>query len=166
MPALIAIVGKSNSGKTTLVERLLPALLAKGVRVGTIKHTRHDAALDTPGKDSWRHRRAGAAAVLVASRSGISLVSAENGDHPENLLKYFPGIDLVLAEGYKRAACDKIEVFRSAAHERPACLHDTRLIAMVSDDAVDSPVPRFGLDQIGRLADFIVQRCAGRRPAA
>jgi molybdopterin-guanine dinucleotide biosynthesis protein B/molybdopterin-guanine dinucleotide biosynthesis protein len=158
-PALVAIVGKSDSGKTTVVERLLPELRALGLRVGTVKHDAHGFEIDHPGKDSWRHGQAGAQAYAISSPERFAFVARLDEELPLTTLarRYFGGFDLLLAEGYKRSAPHRIEVFRAAAgHREPLCAPGEAL-ALVTD--TDLPHERrFALDDAAGLARFIAAR--------
>ena len=163
-PPLISIVGKSGSGKTTLMEKLIRALRAKGLRVGSIKHHLHAFEMDRPGKDSWRHKQAGAERSVISSPHRIGLVMDVDHDYTfEELLTFFSGMDIVLSEGYKGGDRPKIEVFRPEVYASPICLDDASLIAMVSDRDMDLKVPRFGLDDIAGLTDFIIRTFKLRR---
>lgn len=158
-PALVAIVGKSDSGKTTLIERLLPELVALGLRVGTVKHDAHDFEIDHPGKDSWRHGQAGAVSYAIASPRRLAFVTRLDGELPLTAIarRFFADCDLVVAEGYKRTAPHRVEVFRRAAgHREPLCRPDEAL-AVVTD--ADLPHPhRFALDDAAGLARFLAAR--------
>jgi molybdopterin-guanine dinucleotide biosynthesis protein B len=166
-PPLVSIVGKSNSGKTTLIERLIPALKVRGYRIGTIKHSHHDIDLDRPGKDSYRHKGAGAEAVMVAGPARIALVKDVADARLDDLVGYFKDLDLIVTEGYKRTARPKIEVCRAARSGTPLCVDDPSLVAMVTDlDIEPLPVPVFRLDDIQGLADFIERRFLIRPAAA
>ena len=155
---LVCIVGKSDSGKTTLIEKLLPQLRRLGLSVGTIKHDVHGFDIDHPGKDSWRHKQAGASLTLISSPRKLALVKDTDHDSRlEELLPYFKGLDLVLTEGYKRESRPKVEIFRPEAHPEPLCRGDENLVAMVSDFDIDLGVPRFGLEDAGGLALFLKQ---------
>jgi len=163
MTPIISIVGYSDAGKTTLVEKLVPELKKKGYRVGTIKHSEHKSNFDTKGKDSWRHFESGADAVVVASADKIVMIrkheKTSDGSYAqlsfiENHLK---DMDMIIAEGYKSAGFPKIEVFRSQTQNTPACLNDDTLVAIVTDADVNVSVPIFGLEESERLADFIEQ---------
>jgi molybdopterin-guanine dinucleotide biosynthesis protein B len=155
MPSIISIVGKSGSGKTTLIEKLIPVLKQRGYRIGTIKHAAHVTVTDKKGKDSWRHRAAGADTVVLASPGSMSMVKDFEITTLEDFQKYFDDVDLVITEGFKTGDKPKIEVFRSAAHKSPFCLDDQSLIAFVTDTPFSVKVPSFGLDDIEQLADLI-----------
>ncbi len=164
MTPIISIVGYSDAGKTTLVEKLVPALKRKGYRVGTIKHSEHESNFDTKGKDSWRHFASGADAVVVSSADKtVTIRKQEN--RPGNshsqlsfLEKYLSDMDVIIAEGYKNAGFPKIEVFRSQAHATtPVCINDNTLVAIVTDVDLDVKAPVFGLEEAERLAEFIAQ---------
>lgn len=155
MPPIISVIGKSGSGKTTLLEKLIPELKKRGYRLGVIKHAFHGFDIDKKGKDSWRHKRAGADAVLVASPGKIALIKDQNSDNLDGLKKYFQEMDLVITEGYSEGNKPKIEIFRSGKHKQPLSLKDHNLIAFVTDTDIDLNVPRFGLEEIEKLADLI-----------
>jgi molybdopterin-guanine dinucleotide biosynthesis protein B len=160
MPPVLALIGKPNCGKTTLIEKLIPALAEKGVRVGTIKHHHGDIQMDTPGKDSWRHKQAGAQVVLLSSPVGIGLIQDTAGDTPvEDLVsRYFQEVDLVIAEGYKWSTLPKIEVFRSTVYDEPMQEPGKTLVAMVSDVEIRQDLPWFKYDDIGSLVEFILEK--------
>ena len=160
MPPVLALIGKPNCGKTSLIEKLIPALASRGVRVGTIKHHHGDIQMDTPGKDTWRHKQAGAQVVLLSSPVGIGLIQDTAGDTPvEDLVsRYFQNVDLVIAEGYKWSTLPKIEVFRSAIYDEPMQEPGESLVAMVSDVRVRQGLPWFRYEDIGLLVEFILEK--------
>ena len=159
LPPMVCIVGGSGSGKTTYLERLIPALRGRGLQVGTIKHHPGDFEMDVPGKDSWRHRQAGAVAAMVSAPMRIGLVMEVDHDHgPEELAPFIPGVDIILAEGFKRARMPKIEIFRPEVHSEPFSVGDDYLMAIVTDGDVDLGVPRFSMDDVGGLAAFLAER--------
>ncbi len=165
MVPIIAIVGYADSGKTTLIERLVPELKKKGFRIGTIKHSAHGSDFDTRGKDSWRHYTAGADMVAVASEDQVALFkrrlsAAENPDNPIfGLEQYFEDMDLVIAEGFKNAKIPKVEVFRSDVSDSPLRLNDEMLMAIVTDAELDVGVPVFKPFELEGLAEMIVHTC-------
>ena len=158
MPPIISVVGKSESGKTTLIEKLIPELKKRGHRVGTIKHAFHGFDIDKKGKDSWRHQKAGADTVIVASSGRIAMVKNANCETLDSLEEYFHNVDIVITEGYKRESKPKIEIFRAARNKEPLCRGDDNLIAFVTDTDIDLKVPKFGLEEIKELADLIEKR--------
>ncbi|WP_421992082.1 molybdopterin-guanine dinucleotide biosynthesis protein B [Roseococcus sp.] len=154
---IIGLAGWSGAGKTTLVVRLIPALIARGVTVSTVKHAHHNFDVDQPGKDSFEHRQAGAAQVLVSSAHRWALMTEHRGA-PEpslkELLARLNPVDLVVVEGFKRDPVPKIEIFR-AANEKPFLyLEDPLIRAIAADVAVppDAP-PAMPLDDIEAIAD-------------
>ena len=155
MPPVVSIVGKSKSGKTTLIEKIVPALKKKGYKIGIVKHAAHGFEMDKKGKDSWRHQNAGADMVIVAGLDKMAMVKTEVLEGLEPLIKYFEDMDLVITEGYKRESKPKIEVFRSVAHKNPLCIGHEDLVAFVSDVDMGLNVPYFGLEDIPQIADFI-----------
>jgi molybdopterin-guanine dinucleotide biosynthesis protein B len=156
-PPLLGIVGFSGSGKTTLTVGLIDALGRRGLRVATIKHDVHGFAMDQPGKDTWRHKQAGAVATLISSPRGIGLVRDADHDHtPEELLPLLGPADMVLVEGFKRAPLPKIEVFRPELGKPPACRGDRHLLAVVSGAELDWGVPCFAPGALEELVDFVL----------
>jgi molybdopterin-guanine dinucleotide biosynthesis protein B len=157
---MVSIVGKSDSGKTTLLEKLVPELTARGFRIGTIKHDVHGFDIDHEGKDSWRHKQAGANTVAISSPKKVAVIKdVEAEETLEGLSsKYFQDVDIILTEGYKRENKPKIEIFRSQVHDEPLCKSDDSLVALVSDTPLDLGVPRFELDDIKGLADLVERK--------
>ena len=158
MPQVICIVGRSQSGKTTLIEKLIPVLSNKGYRIGTIKHSHHIFDFDKSGKDSWRHKDAGAEAVIIASPGKIAMVKNDHQGTLDSLVDYFSDLDLVITEGYKGARKPKIEVVRAARHDDALLREDSYLVAVVTDADLDIELPVFGLEDIDNLADFITEK--------
>jgi len=155
---VLSIVGRSNSGKTTLLEKLIAALVHRGLRVGTIKHSHHQPEMDTPGKDSWRHKQAGASASLLIGPEQMMLVQdVEEGLTPRLLAeRYFSDFDLLLVEGYASLPGNKIEVMRAERSTQLRCKPD-ELLAVVTDvPAVHSGLPQFELDDIEALSAFVL----------
>ena len=158
MAQIVSIVGKSGSGKTTLIEKVVKELTQRGLRVGTIKHTYHKFEIDKKGKDSWRHMEAGAETVAVVTDSKIAIFKNQALEDLTSLKTYFQDMDIVLTEGFKEKTMPKIEVFRSSVHPALLCKDDKRLVAIVTDDAMDIDVPLFRLKDIKGLADFLTER--------
>ena len=158
-PALVAIVGKSDSGKTTLIEKVVPELVKLGLRIGTVKHDAHSFEIDHPGKDSWRHGQAGAYAYAIASPERLAFITKLDGEMPlvDIARRFFAGFDLVLAEGYKRTAPHRVELFRvGAGHADPLC-GPGEAIALVTDSTLPHE-HRFGLEDGAGLARFLAVR--------
>lgn len=160
MVPILSIVGSSDSGKTTFIERLIPELNRLGYRVGTVKHDVHGFEMDREGKDTWRHARAGASSIAISSPSQAALIRKVGGEMEldELVARLFWDMDLILTEGYKRERFPKIEVFRKAVADAPICSDRDNLFAMVTDDAVTTSAPVFGFDEAARLAEFIADR--------
>jgi len=158
MPQIISIVGKSGSGKTTLLEKLVAELKKRGYKIGTIKHAPRKFDLDEKGKDSWRHRQAGADTVVVASAGKIAMVKNESHVTLDDLEKYFPDMNIIITEGFKKESKPKIEVFRAEKHRKPLCPGDSNLIAFVTNTQQKLSVPTFGLEEIKELADFVEKK--------
>lgn len=162
MANVFIFVGHSGSGKTTLIEKLLRELSRRGLRVATIKHAHHKVVLDTPGKDSWRYKQAGAVMSMLVTSNELQLVAdAADRREPEQLARRFLGeADLVLAEGFSHAAGVKIEVLRRERTAVPRCAIEDGLIAMVTDvDEAYPELPHFSLDDIGGIVRFMLERC-------
>jgi len=155
MPPVVSIVGRSESGKTTLIELLIPELKRRGYRIGTIKHTHHALDVDQAGKDSSRHRAAGAHTVILASAGQIAMIKSIPSDSVTDLLAYFNDVDLLITEGYKRANTPKIEVVRAAVASELLCRSDPGLIAVATDVDIAVHVPVFRLEDPAPIAAFI-----------
>lgn len=158
-PSVLCVVGFSGSGKTTVTVGLIETLRHRGLQVGTIKHDVHGFEMDQPGKDSWRHKQAGAAATIITSPRQVGMVMDVDHDHqPLELLPLMAGMDIVLVEGFKRADLPKIEVLRTENNQPPACKGDPNLVAVVSDTPLKWGIPCYQLDDFEGIADFICQR--------
>jgi molybdopterin-guanine dinucleotide biosynthesis protein B len=160
MIPIISIVGKSDSGKTTLIEKLVPELTRRGYRVATIKHDMHGFEVDREGKDSWRHKQAGAHTVVISSPKKIALIrDVERDLNLEEIRdKLIQDVDLILTEGYKKDVQPKIEVFREEKHKELLCTKEDNLIGIVSNKTFDIGVSCFFLDDMKGLADYIEKR--------
>ena len=150
MIPVLAISAWSGTGKTTLLKKLIPALCAKGIRPGLIKHTHHNMDVDKPGKDSYEMRKAGAAQTMVASNQRWALMTETPDEAPLNLAYLVSRmdhstLDLVLVEGFKHEAVPKLLLFRSdAGHDLSELTLDEHVIAVASDVAVELEVPEIG----------------------
>jgi molybdopterin-guanine dinucleotide biosynthesis protein B len=153
---IIAFVGASGVGKTTVIERVVRELTQRGYRVGVLKHDCHGFEMDRPGKDTWRFTQAGAAAVAIASPNRLALLEQlEREWTPAEVAALFQDrVDIILCEGYKAAALPKIAVLRAGHSTQPLCAPDD-LIAVVSDVPTGMPVPHFDLDDIPAIANFV-----------
>lgn len=160
MPKVFTIVGHSGSGKTTLIEKLLHELCGMGLRVATIKHAHHKVTLDTPGKDSYRYKQAGAVMSMLVTSSELQLVAdVVDRRDPEQLARRFLGeADLVLAEGFSRCNGAKIEVLRRETEKSPRCTLEDGLVAIVTDmDEAYPQLPHFGLEDVSGITRFILE---------
>ncbi len=160
MIPIICFVGTSDSGKTTFLEKLIPVLRGRGYATGTVKHDVHGFHMDHEGKDTWRHRHAGARTAGILSPWGMASVRETSGemDLARFVGKTFWDEDLVLAEGFRASPYPKIEIFRSALGGQPLCGPKENLVALVSDDAVDAQVPVFAFEAVEKVADFIEEK--------
>ena len=157
MIPIISIVGKSDSGKTTLIEKLVPELTRRGHRVATVKHDVHGFEVDREGKDSWRHKRAGAHTVVISSPKKVALIRDVERDLSLGEIrdKLIRDVDLILSEGYKRDVQPKIEIFRKEKHQELLCAKEDNLIAIVTDQTFNIGVPCFDLEDMKGLSSFI-----------
>src|SRR5690348_14869328 len=157
---IIGLAGWSGSGKTTLITKLVPRLIARGLRVSTLKHAHHGFDLDQPGKDSFMHRAAGASEVIVSSAKRFAILH-ELRDEPEwdlpALLGKITPVDLVLVEGFKRDPFPKLEIHRVANGKPLLHPEDPHIVAIAADVALpQARVPVIGLDDIEAIADLVV----------
>jgi molybdopterin-guanine dinucleotide biosynthesis protein B len=153
---IITIVGKSNSGKTTLLEKLIAHLTQRGYKIGSVKHAHEGFEMDKEGKDSWRHRKAGACSTLVLTQNRVALIKDDETSYIEKMRSYLCDMDIIMAEGFKKQNLPKIEIFRTqSVHKQPLCMEDENLVAFVTDSDYNPDVPVFGLEDISKIADFI-----------
>ena len=161
---IIGLAGWSGSGKTTLLIKVIPRLVARGLRISTLKHAHHAFDVDQPGKDSHRHRMVGATEVLVGSANRFALVHELRGEAEPALgalLRKLSPVDLVLVEGYKREPHPKLEVFRAAVGKPLLHPDDPAIVAIASDAPLPAAkVPVVDLDDIDRIADILLQHAA------
>ncbi len=157
------VAASSNSGKTTLIEKVVGILKGRGLRVAVIKHASAGFDLDKPGKDSWRFQEAGADTVILSGPGRVALMrKTEQEPTPDELAGLAGDADIVIAEGFKKNVKNRIEVFRQGVSgERPLSLNDPSFLALVSDKPFKVPIPCFDLDDAEGVADFIVRTNAG-----
>ncbi len=158
---VFGVVGYKNTGKTGLMERLVSEITGRGFSVSTIKHAHHSFDVDHPGKDSYRHRSAGASQVLLSSGARWALMSELRGaDEPDLdvLLAQLDPVDLVLIEGYKTNPHPKLETFRAQTKGNLLAPHDPTILAVAADCEVTASQPRFDLDDTTAIADFVLAR--------
>lgn len=159
-PPIVSFVGRSNSGKTTLIERVIPELTRAGYRVATVKHAGHGFELDTEGKDSWRHKQAGASTVVVVSKGSMAMFADVSKEmNVEEVRDRFLDnqTDLIIAEGWKREGYPKIAVVREHVEEADVSLDG--LLAVVSVKPIETPVPCIDRNDVATLAKLIIQHC-------
>lgn len=175
MVPIVSVVGKGDSGKTTFLEKLIRELSDRGVRVATVKHHIHDYDIDVPGKDSYRHARAGAFATMVSSPEKFALIHDVNGEKPlDDIARVAAeaGADLLITEGYKREGRNRIEISRKERSETLIC-EPAEMTGLVTNNAelaehtAAAGVPVFDLDDgVAGVADLIVERFLGEVPRA
>lgn len=156
---VMSIVGRSNSGKTTLMVRLVKELKLRGYKLATIKHSHHHIELDTKGKDSWLYSQAGADAVVVSSQSMMGIIRWTAGEFllSDIVSTYLQDMDIVLVEGYKAESIPKIEVFRTEVSTELVCKEDKNLIAVIGDKDPKLGIPFFHIDdKASSIVNFIL----------
>lgn len=152
---IISVVGKSNTGKTTLLIKLLRELKMRGYRVATIKHNAHGFDIDYPGKDTWRHYDAGADVVVISSPVKMAIIEKVNGEIPlDAIAGRIQDVDLIITEGYKRGDKPKIEVHRAAVPGK-LLSRPEELLAVATDEPLDTEAPCYDLDDAAGLVDLI-----------
>ena len=169
-PRIIGLAGWSGSGKTTLITKLIPRLIARGLRVSTLKHAHHGFDLDQPGKDSFMHRAAGATEVVVSSSKRWAILH-ELREEPEwdlgALVGRMAAVDLVLVEGFKRDAFPKLEIYRAANGKPLIQPEDSYVVAIATDAALpEAKVPLVDLNDIEAIADLLTRRAVPISEAA
>ena len=156
---VFGVIGWKNSGKTSLMERLVTEITGRGFSVSTVKHVHHAVDLDQPGKDTWRHRQAGAREVILASAERLAILVEHRGTEPELpvVLARLAPVDLVLVEGYKRDAHPKVEVWRKETGQSLIQPGDPLVRAVATDAPLSLPVPVLDLNDTSAIADFILR---------
>lgn len=155
IPVISIVGGKSNSGKTTLLEKIIREAKRRGWKVATLKHDVHGFQMDQPGKDTWRHAQAGADIVAISSPQRIAVLENVAEDQPlDEVLRRIQGVDIIFTEGYKHGGKPKIEVYRSAVHQELFSKPE-ELLAIASDILLDNGIPCFGLDDAPGICNLI-----------
>jgi len=156
MLPVISVVGKSDTGKTTLLEKLIPEIKRRGYRVATVKHDAHRFEIDKPGKDTYRHFQAGADAVLISSKEKIALIARTEGEEIplDDVIKNLPPVDIVLTEGFKTGNKPKIEVHRKALKRGLLCSAE-ELICVATDEPLEIDVPCLDINDAVGIVDLI-----------
>jgi molybdopterin-guanine dinucleotide biosynthesis protein B len=164
MPHIVAIVGKSNSGKTSLIEKLIPELKARGYRVASVKHAEHSLSFDEPGKDSWRHAQAGSDAVAIISPDKIVLIKPNTSDLTLDQIAPLLGedYDIILAEGFKQSNAPKIEVHRKEVG--PPLSSMANLMAIVTNELLETKNRQFSPDDIKGVVDLLEKNFLKKEP--
>jgi molybdopterin-guanine dinucleotide biosynthesis protein B len=153
MPPIVSIIGKTKSGKTTLIEKLIGELKSRGYRVATIKHTHHQLSFDEPGKDSWRHIKAGSEATVISTDENTVLIKPASEGLEQIARLIGEDYDIILTEGFKTGDAPKIETHRKQAG--PPLASVTKLIAVASDEPLETKVRQFSLDDIKGISDLL-----------
>ena len=160
---VFGLAGWSGSGKTTLVTKLIPALRRHGLSISTLKHAHRGFEVDTPGKDSYEHRAAGATEVMVASARRWALMRDLRGEPEPNvadLMRQMAPVDLLLVEGFKRENYEKLEIHRPALGKPLLCHNDPRIVAVASDAPLPGlDLPQLDLNDAEAIAAFIIAHC-------
>ncbi len=155
---IISVVGKSNTGKTTLLEKLIAELKRRGYRVATVKHDAHGFELDRPGKDSWRHAQAGSDRVVLSSPRKLALIKRLDEEMPlDQIAELVSDVDIILTEGYKRGDKPKIEVSRRERSGQLLCAEE-ELVAIATDQSFAVNVPQFDLDDAVGIVDLLEKK--------
>ncbi|HUJ90195.1 MAG TPA: molybdopterin-guanine dinucleotide biosynthesis protein B [Syntrophorhabdales bacterium] len=155
---VLSVIGRSNTGKTTVIEKLIPMLNAKNIRVATIKHHLHDFESDRQGKDSYRLKKAGARISMIVSPQKVAFTADTERELTlaELVSAYIRDVDLVIVEGFKEERAPKIEIYRYSEGIAPLCRDDRDVIALMSDRPVDAPVPVLSRDDVEKAAEMIL----------
>jgi len=161
MKPLVSFVGTSGCGKTTLIEKVISELVSRGYKVSTIKHDAHDFQMDKEGKDTWKHKRAGASAIIISNKKKYAVISdVEEEKSIYELAEMLPAnTDIIIAEGFKQELQHKIEVYRNGYSTKLQCRHDSNLMAIATDCPDDSEVQGFkhlDLNNTSEIVDFII----------
>jgi molybdopterin-guanine dinucleotide biosynthesis protein B len=157
---IFGFAGWSGSGKTTLIEQLIPRFVQRGLTVSLIKHAHHTFDVDHPGKDSYRHRHAGAAEILITSSRRWVLMHELRGAHEPSFdeqVKRISPCDLLLVEGFKFAPIPKLEVWRAETGEPLLHPNDAHIVAIASDARIETKLPLLNLNDVDGISHFILK---------
>ncbi len=159
---IFGFAGWSGSGKTTLVKAVIPALIERGLKISTIKHTHHNFDIDRPGKDSFEHRAAGAHEVVITGAARWALLHENRGEpepHINAMLSRMSPVDLVIIEGFKSYAHPKMEVYRPEVGKPIICADDPSVVAVASTMKLDVTIPQLDLNDVEAIAEFVINFC-------
>ena len=164
---VFGFAGYSGSGKTTLIENIIPVLVSQGIRVSLIKHAHHAFDVDQPGKDSYRHRQAGASEIMLTSAKRWILMheilDQQEPELPEQLRR-MSSCDIVLIEGFKKQPIPKLEIHRKAHGVPFLFTDDPHIVGIATDEPLDTKLPQFSLDNYVALSAFVLDRAAEVEP--
>lgn len=164
IPLVSFVSNESNTGKTTLLEKVVRILKSKNHRVAVIKHTHHDIETDQPGKDTWRFDKAGADVVIAAGVRKIAVMYKTKEEVAlDNIVDMIEDVDIILVEGYKKVPIPKIQVIRGEGNHEPI-MEPGELVAIVSDRKLEIDVPHFSLNEVNKLSDFIEGKYIKKKP--
>jgi len=158
---IFGITGHKNTGKTNLMERVLKEIVSRGITVSTVKHAHHDTDIDHPGRDSYRHRQAGASQVVLSTKNRWAIMTELRGSPEaklENIIKSMNPVQLILIEGYKDNLYSKIETFRQEINKPLLARSNGTIKAVASDTSIqDLKVPNFNLNDTKKITNFVLQ---------
>ncbi|MBC8263888.1 MAG: molybdopterin-guanine dinucleotide biosynthesis protein B [Anaerolineales bacterium] len=159
MTPIISFVGKSDVGKTTVLEKVVRELKKRGYRVAVVKHDVHGFDIDRPGKDTWRFAQAGSDVVVISSKNKMAMIKRTDKELSLDQLEeqVISDVDLILTEGYKSADKPKVEISRAQVSKELLCTEE-ELLALVTDQRFDMDVPHFGLEDTVGLVDLLIEK--------
>lgn len=157
MIPVVCIVGTKKSGKTTLIEKLIPQLTQRGYKVGTIKHDVDEFSIDHEGKDTWRHGKAGSRTVVISSPIQLAMIKTMSQEMilEEIVQRFFWEEDIILTEGYKNSPFPKIEVFSKEKNQAPMCTSEANLVAVYGDKPEETKITYFPWNEVEKVANFL-----------
>ncbi|SFU57446.1 molybdopterin guanine dinucleotide biosynthesis accessory protein MobB [Clostridium sp. DSM 8431] len=161
-PVLLAISGVKNSGKTTLIERILPKLKEAGYKAATVKHDGHDFEVDVEGTDTYKHRKAGAYGTAIFSKNKFMVIKEQKDTKEEELISYFSEADIIILEGFKYSDYPKIEIVRKGNSEKSVCKKETILALATDIENFDSSINIVDLNDIDSIVNLIIEFIKGR----